>query len=926
MGPLRKRRFCARSGQGSSARIRVEASSIKTKTTSGGKDEQGVGEGPPGGGRLPPEQRSSRESEGQKQGFLLQHFPSGQEGRRAQASHKPEWTQRLHQEKDFSNGFTERRISISAQGRLGCHYRPERRLPARPHSGAAQTLSPILVEGQQLSVQETALRTEFSSANVHEAHPAFSDPVPGQWGEDYRLPGRFSGTRPFQAGTASSHETGAGHSRESRFSEKPQEVSLGAKTALRVSWAPVGYKEAKGLPTRGQDQRLQAVRTHSTLQPQSSLGPKIFGQGDLCSPGRTVGPDVPATTPDGSNKSIEVGSTGPQQRGQGIDTMVDSTSYRWYGFDAIQHTDSHDHGRIQLWMGSDHGREKGQRQMVGRGEEAPHQPLGTPSCFQGSSRISETPEEQEGNGASGQCYGGCLPCEGRRDPVRDVKCTNDGDTDLLQRPWYCTEPSLSARHSKLGSRRPFQGDRDEGMVHKSEGLGEDLQSSWTSTDRSICIKEIGSGEDVLLPGLERQSFGRDECVKSVMDVQTHVRLPSASGHSSDSGQDEGIQGNFDLGDTLLVEGSLVAGAASDGGSGTSSPSSTPEHSEGSEHGETPPIVAETEVDGLAHMRETFRGQGADNTLAEFICGSWRGSTKTQYACAWRNWSEWCRGFAIPRTTPTVGQFLKYLWFLYDDRHMAWSTIRVHRAAVATILDPLTNSPLSQHPMVCRFMKAVFLARPPPRKVKPIWSVSTVLEMLRSWGNPDELSRQKLTWRVAMLLALASARRASDLSLLHIDEDHLFKTNDSWRFHLVFGAKQDRPGHIPQDVIISKQACRELCPLENLREYLRRTEGERGGHMQLFRTTVQPLKPASKQTIRSWLSKVLDSAGILAPGGSTRAAAATWAAAKAVPISTIMAAADWSCIKTMANYYIRPLPQGASASEHISVQRALLGDI
>ena len=224
------------------------------------------------------------------------------------------------------------------------------------------------------------------------------------------------------------------------------------------------------------------------------------------------------------------------------------------------------------------------------------------------------------------------------------------------------------------------------MVHKSEGLREDLQLSWTPTDRSICIKEISSGEDVFLPGQERQSFGRDECVKSVMDVQTHLRLSSASDHSSDSGQDEGMQGNFDPDDALLVEGSLVAGAASDGGSGTFSPPSTPEHSEGSEHG------------------RPLRVQLEDNTLAEFICGSWRGSTKTQYACAWRNWSEWCRGFAIPRTTPTVGQFLKYLWFLYEDRHMAWSTIRVHRAAVATIIDPLTNSPLSQHPIVCRFRR------------------------------------------------------------------------------------------------------------------------------------------------------------------------------------------------------------------------------
>ena len=98
-----------------------------------------------------------------------------------------------------------------------------------------------------------------------------------------------------------------------------------------------------------------------------------------------------------------------------------------------------------------------------------------------------------------------------------------------------------------------------------------------------------------------------------------------------------MQGNISPGDSLLVEGSLAPGAASDVSTGTFSPSSTPEHSEGSENGETPPIVTEAETDGLAHLRETFRDIGEDNTMAEFICGSWRSSTKTQYACAWRNW-------------------------------------------------------------------------------------------------------------------------------------------------------------------------------------------------------------------------------------------------------------------------------------------------
>ena len=144
----------------------------------------------------------------------------------------------------------------------------------------------------------------------------------------------------------------------------------------------------------------------------------------------------------------------------------------------------------------------------------------------------------------------------------------------------------------------------------------------------------------------------------------------------------------------------------------------------------------------------------------------------------------------------------------------------------------------------------------------------------------------------MLLALASARRASDLALLHTDANHLFRSVDSWRFHLAFGTKQDRPGHIPKDV-----SSAELCPLRNLTEYMRRTEGEREENTQLLRTTVAPFKPAGRQTIRAWLARVLEHANIQAPGGSTRAASATWAAAKAVPISTIMAAADWSSVQT-----------------------------
>ena len=165
--------------------------------------------------------------------------------------------------------------------------------------------------------------------------------------------------------------------------------------------------------------------------------------------------------------------------------MVDSPSYERYGLDVIQHANSHDHGRVKLWMWSDHGRENGQRQMVRCGEGAPHQPLGTRSSIQRTSEISETPEKQEGNGAFGQRQGSCLPCEGRRDLVSDVKYPNKGDLDLLQRPRYYTEPSLSTRY--------IANLRADALSRGTETReGEDFQSFWTPTDRSVCIKEIGS--------------------------------------------------------------------------------------------------------------------------------------------------------------------------------------------------------------------------------------------------------------------------------------------------------------------------------------------------------------------------------------------------------------------------------------------------
>ena len=77
-----------------------------------------------------------------------------------------------------------------------------------------------------------------------------------------------------------------------------------------------------------------------------------------------------------------------------------------------------------------------------------------------------------------------------------------------------------------------------------------------------------------------------------------------------------------------------------------------------------------------------------------------------------------------------------------------------------------------------------------------------------------------------------------------------------------------------------------------------------------------------RTMATWLVSVLREAGAMDTAGSTRAAAATWSAARGVNSSTIMAAADWSNVRTMQNHYIRLLPSNALNVEP-SVQNAVL---
>ena len=94
-------------------------------------------------------------------------------------------------------------------------------------------------------------------------------------------------------------------------------------------------------------------------------------------------------------------------------------------------------------------------------------------------------------------------------------------------------------------------------------------------------------------------------------------------------------------------------------------------------------------------------------------------------------------------------------------------------------------------------------------------MATVLTCIKDWGLPQALTLRRLTWKLAFLVAVFSARRMADLPLLKITNDFLQVSAGSAIFQPAFGAKQDRPGHQNPLVVLRAYDDTRLCPVAHL---------------------------------------------------------------------------------------------------------------
>ena len=102
-----------------------------------------------------------------------------------------------------------------------------------------------------------------------------------------------------------------------------------------------------------------------------------------------------------------------------------------------------------------------------------------------------------------------------------------------------------------------------------------------------------------------------------------------------------------------------------------------------------------------------------------------------------------------------------------DRGLAHSTVKVYAAAISSCHEGFGGRSAFSQTLMSQFLQGVRRLRPVVHASTPQWDLPLVLEALVSEPfEPLELSSLKaLLWKTALLLALTSAKRLSELTSL-----------------------------------------------------------------------------------------------------------------------------------------------------------------
>ena len=286
-----------------------------------------------------------------------------------------------------------------------------------------------------------------------------------------------------------------------------------------------------------------------------------------------------------------------------------------------------------------------------------------------------------------------------------------------------------------------------------------------------------------------------------------------------------------------------------------------------------------------------------------------------------------------RSRPLITVIADFLIFLFSEKKCQISTIKGYRSMISNTLKFKTGNRIGSNPVLSELIRSFELQRPVQRSLTPKWDLSWVLVCLQKppFEPLDKASKFHVTIKTAFLLALATAKRCSEIHALAMDSQHLRFNQSDGSVSLIlksgFLAKNQLPSVKPDPIVVPSLAriCkwehtdRLLCPVRALKFYLKMTSSYRQNRTRLF-LPIKGNKDISKDTISRWISYTVklayrkltkrDISFLKIKAHEVRALSSSWAFFDKVPLSDILQAAVWNSSSTFAKFYLRDMSQQA----------------
>ncbi|XP_047028734.1 uncharacterized protein LOC124636613 [Helicoverpa zea] len=283
-----------------------------------------------------------------------------------------------------------------------------------------------------------------------------------------------------------------------------------------------------------------------------------------------------------------------------------------------------------------------------------------------------------------------------------------------------------------------------------------------------------------------------------------------------------------------------------------------------------------------------------------MLASLAGSSLKQYDVCLKKWFLFCKVNNFDIYEASVPTVIKFLTQIYESG-AKYATINSYRSALSLIL----GQDLGNNDCIKRFCKGIFRLRPPLPKYDTTWDVSVVLNFLATLYPNESQNLDKLSKKLATLLALTTAHRVQTLSKINIDNIEIFATKVSIKIPDLI--KTSRPGAAQPELILPFFRERpEICPVSALGCFLELTKDLRKTK-NLFISINKPHKSVTSQTLSRWIKSILGTCGIdvtTFSAHSTRHASTSKAYKTGVNLDLIRKTAGWSNYSTFARFYNR----------------------